>query len=376
MKSSVIGLGEVGGALFKILKEKYDIQWFEKTSAPNYKAEIMHVCIPWSDKFIDTVVRYSDVQRPDIIVIHSSVEVGTTEKLSKLVDAKCFHSPIRGQHPKMEGGILNYVKYIGTDIEDAELCDKVCNYFAVCGISVKLIYGTKATELAKLLELSRYGTYIAFAKEQEQICKDFGVKYDVVVTDYENTRSDGLKRINQDHLIQPQLYPFENFVGGHCTVEDMEILLNQKEYPLLKQAYDIDRGTKIWGNCNIYKTARIGKGCSIGNGTEIGNNVVIGNNVRIGAMCFIPEGVTIEDNCFIAPSVCFSNDKHPPSKKECWGSILIKNGAVIGLGTIVLPGVVVGEGAMVGAGAVVTKNVPPHEKWYGVPAMPHGVRNE
>ena len=45
------------------------------------------------------------------------------------------------------------------------------------------------------------------------------------------------------------------------------------------------------------------------------------------------------------------------------------------MGSVILPDVTIGERAIVGAGAVVTKNVPPGEKWYGVPAMPHGERN-
>lgn len=376
MRSSIIGLGEVGAGLFAILKNHYDIQWFEKHSDPHYGTEIMHICIPWSEEFYAIVKQYVSVQQPTYLVVHSSVPVRTCEELSKLTGITVFHSPIRGQHPDMTGGILNYVKYVGSDLQDTVINEQVCAYFEKAGIKTKLIKGTKTTELAKLLELCRYGTYIAFAKEQEGICKHFGVDYKTAVNDYEQTRSIGLANINRSDLCQPILYPFKDYVGGHCTVEDMEILLEQYETPLLRKAYDIDKSTKIWGNCNIYKTAKIGKGCSIGSYCEIGNKVVIGNNVRIGAFCFIPEGVTIEDDSFIAPRVSFSNDKRPPSGKENWGKILVKKGAAIGMGAIILPGVTIGEKAIVGAGAVVSKDVPAGEKWYGVPAMPHGKRYE
>ena len=376
MKSSIIGLGEVGAGLFAILKNHYDIQWFEKGSDPHYGTEIMHICIPWSEMFISTVDAYVKTQNPTYVVVHSSVPVGTCQKLQALLSIPVFHSPIRGQHPDMTGGILNYVKYVGTDLRDTVVNEQICSYFENSGIKTKLVNGTKSTELAKLLELCRYGTYIAFAKEQETICKTFGVDYKVVVSDYERTRTDGLLKINKADLAQPILYPFKDYVGGHCTVEDMEILLEQSETPLLRKAYEIDKNTVVWQNCNVYKTAKIGKGCSIGMGSEIGNKVQIGNNVRIGAMCFIPEGVTIEDNVFIAPKVTMSNDKHPPSSHSCWGKILIKKGAAIGMGAIILPGVTVGENAIVGAGAVVSKDVPSGEKWYGVPAMPHGKRND
>ena len=376
MKSSIIGLGEVGAGLFSILKNHYDIQWFEKTSEPSYSCEIMHICIPWSETFVSTVKRYVDVQNPTYLVVHSSVPVGTCQQLQTLCAIPVFHSPIRGQHPDMTGGILNYVKYLGTDLRDTVVNEQVCSYFDKAGIKTELIVGTKSTELAKLLELCRYGTYIAFAKEQESICKHFGLDYSTVVTKYETTRSEGLMRINRPELVQPLLIPFKDFVGGHCTVEDMAILLEQIDTPILRKAYEIDKNTVVWQNCNIYKTAKLGKGCSVGMGSEIGHNVKIGNNVRIGAMCFIPEGVTIEDNVFIAPKVTMSNDKHPPSSHTCWGKILIKKGAAVGMGAIILPGVVIGENAIVGAGSVVTKDIPAGEKWYGVPSMPHGKRNE
>ena len=376
MKSSIIGLGEVGGGLFSILKNYYDVQWFEKTSNPCFSTEIMHICIPWSDEFISTVDSYVGAQNPTYVVVHSSVPVGTCKQLQDLTSLAVFHSPIRGQHPDMTGGILNYVKYLGTDLRDSVINEQITSYFEKAGIKTQLVQGTKTTELAKLLELSRYGTYIAFAKEQEKICKHFGVDYKVAVNDYEKTRTEGLIHLNRSDLAQPILYPFKDYVGGHCTVEDMEILLNQFDTPLLRKVYDIDRNTVVWQNCNIYKTAKIGKGCSIGMGTEIGNNVKIGNNVRIGAMCFIPEGVTIEDDVFIAPGVFFSNDRNPPSSHSCWGKTVIKKGAAIGMQSTILPGVTIGEKALVGAHSVVSKDIPAGEKWYGIAAMSHGKRYE
>jgi acetyltransferase-like isoleucine patch superfamily enzyme len=48
--------------------------------------------------------------------------------------------------------------------------------------------------------------------------------------------------------------------------------------------------------------------------------------------------------------------------------VVVKRGADIGTGAILLPGVTVGEGAIVGAGAVVTSDVPPFAIVAGVPA--------
>lgn len=132
-------------------------------------------------------------------------------------------------------------------------------------------------------------------------------------------------------------------------------------------------GTLMFAPCNIYDTAVWGKCCKVGAFTEIGHNVEIGDNVTIGAMCFIPEGVTIEDGAWIGPRVCFTNDRFPPSDRSQWGKTIVRRGAKIGAGCVILcghPGEVleIGEGALVGAGSVVTRGVPAGETWCGNPA--------
>ena len=128
------------------------------------------------------------------------------------------------------------------------------------------------------------------------------------------------------------------------------------------------KNIKIWEPCNVYDSAIIGDNVSIGMFSEVGDNVCIGNNTRIGAQCFIPDGVIIGDNCFIGPKVCFTNDKYPPSGRECWGYTVIKDNVSIGAGSIILTGVCIASNSMVGAGSVVTKSIPPDEVWVGNPA--------
>jgi UDP-2-acetamido-3-amino-2,3-dideoxy-glucuronate N-acetyltransferase len=376
MRGLVIGMGEVGQALFNILKATYpdtqsdDKKWETFITLP---IDIVHICIPHTEDFIEIVSDYEARFAPKYLVIHSSVPVGTTAKIAKIAKCKVYYSPIRGHHANMEQELRVYVKYIASD---SDVTDTVSKYFEGAGISTEMMSDTMSVELMKLLELYRYGLYIAGAKEQEKICDHFHKLYGIVVTQFEETSNAGLISLGKAQQCQPILWPFKDYVGGHCTVEDMDILLRQVDMPLLKEAYKIDRGTIIWPNCNIYPGAKIGKGCSIGQFCEIDEGVTIGNNVRIGAFTFIPGGVTIEDNCFIAPRVSFSNDKRPPSKKDKWGKILIKKGAMIGMGSIVLPGVTVGENAVVGAGAVVTKDIPDGEIWYGQAAYKHGMKNE
>jgi acetyltransferase-like isoleucine patch superfamily enzyme len=66
------------------------------------------------------------------------------------------------------------------------------------------------------------------------------------------------------------------------------------------------------------------------------------------------------------------NDKTPKAYDPEWTPMptLVKKGASIGAGAIIVCGNTIGEGALVGAGAVVTKDVPPNTVVVGNPAKP------
>jgi acetyltransferase-like isoleucine patch superfamily enzyme len=124
-------------------------------------------------------------------------------------------------------------------------------------------------------------------------------------------------------------------------------------------------------------------GCSIGDDTRIGSFVEIQKRASVGDRCkisshtFVCEGVTIEDEVFIGHGVMFTNDRYPraaaggrPQTENDWTVVptVVKRGASIGSGAVILCGRTIGEGALVGAGAVVTHDVPDFGLVYGVPA--------
>jgi acetyltransferase-like isoleucine patch superfamily enzyme len=124
-------------------------------------------------------------------------------------------------------------------------------------------------------------------------------------------------------------------------------------------------------------------GCSIGDGSKIGafveiqKNAAVGENCKISSHTFVCEGVTIEDDVFVGHGVVFINDTYPRATaggrlqtEADWKvePTLVKRGASIGSGAVILSNVTIGEGAIVGAGAVVTKDVPPNTIVAGNPA--------
>ena len=118
-------------------------------------------------------------------------------------------------------------------------------------------------------------------------------------------------------------------------------------------------------------------------GVYIDRDVTIGKNVKIQNNVSLFHGVTIEDNVFVGPHVCFTNDKNPRATDENgdlltdegWevSKTLVKIGASVGANSTICPGVTIGEYAMIGAGSVVTKDVKEFALAYGNPATVHGV---
>ncbi|MCC8184601.1 N-acetyltransferase [Cloacibacillus porcorum] len=121
----------------------------------------------------------------------------------------------------------------------------------------------------------------------------------------------------------------------------------------------------------VREDVTIGEGTIIGRGVTVENKVSIGKKTKIETNAYITAFSTVEDYCFIAPCVVFSNDNYlgrTEERKKHFRGPTIKTGARIGAGAVLLPGVVIEEDALVAAGSVVTKDVPPRITVLGIPA--------
>jgi len=154
--------------------------------------------------------------------------------------------------------------------------------------------------------------------------------------------------------------------------------MSQPQELLQRIAPDVKlgRNVRIFAFTNLY-------GCEIGDDTKIGTFVEIQKGAKIGNRCkvsshsFICEGVTIEDEVFIGHNVVFTNDRFPRATNQGqlqteadWVCVptLVKRGASIGSGAVLICGITIGENALIGAGSVVTKDVPAGATVAGNPA--------
>ena len=147
------------------------------------------------------------------------------------------------------------------------------------------------------------------------------------------------------------------------------MLIHESAY--VEDGAKIGENTNIWHFAHVRKNAVIGKNCNIGKDVYIDINVKIGDNCKIQNFATLYHGLTLGNDVFIGPHVCFTNDIYPRAKiwsDEKVAKTVVKDGASIGANSTIVAGVTIGKYAMIGAGAVVTKDVPDNALALGNPA--------
>ena len=101
-KHLIIGAGEVGRGLLKVLKTRYSVVIRDKFDRVDGNFGVLHIAYPASKNFVAVTKKYIKEYKPELTIVHSTVPVGTTRKIAPFV----VHSPVRGVHPKIEKAYL------------------------------------------------------------------------------------------------------------------------------------------------------------------------------------------------------------------------------------------------------------------------------
>lgn len=233
-KVGILGMGEVGKAIASFYEDPYTMD-LENGHFPE-NLDILHICIPWSNDFIATVVKTAHHHaKGGLVIIHSTVPVGTTEHIGTHLQATLLvHSPIRGVHPHLAEGIREFVKYIGADTPGAARI--AAEHFEELGLKIDISLHSRTTELLKLLDTTYYGIAIAFHDYAAKLCELEGLKFEQVMTKPNVSYNEGYAGLGMAHVVRPVLFPpAEGKIGGHCVVPNAELLKAQfGEDPLLE----------------------------------------------------------------------------------------------------------------------------------------------
>ncbi|MEK7663825.1 MAG: hypothetical protein AAB340_00020 [Patescibacteria group bacterium] len=229
-KVGILGNGEVGSAIAKFY-ENPKIKDLSRNDGLQ-GVDILHVCIPFTNKFVDVVEKEIKNTNPKLTIVHSTVSPGTIKSLAEKFPDMVVHSPVRGVHPNLHEGIKTFIKYVGADSKKAGLLAK--KHFEKLGIKVKVLGSSTATEVGKILDTTYYGVVIAWHGEMKEICDQFGVNFDEAVTDFNNTYNEGYTKLGKKNVVRPVLYPPQNGKAKHCIVPNVAMLSQHYKTPFFE----------------------------------------------------------------------------------------------------------------------------------------------
>lgn len=211
MKHLVVGHGEVGKAVHKVLGKAVWIDFKGGTWDGESPVDVAHICIPYSEEFFDTVEMYKEYA--PLVIVHSSVPVGTCDRLGVV------HSPIRGVHPRLAKGIKTFVKYFG-----GKGAQKAANIFKKLGVKTRVFKDAKTTEAIKLWDTTQYGKLIMLEKEIHAWCKKNKVEFDAVYRQANKDYNEGYVKLKRPEVVRPYLKHVEGPIGGHCVLPNAKLL--------------------------------------------------------------------------------------------------------------------------------------------------------
>lgn len=248
-KVLIVGLGEVGRALFELFEEsgKFDVYGLDTDEAKMRKVvgdkeipktvDVMHICYQCvqQESFVQTNLNYMKKIKPKLTIIDSTVPPDTTQKIYELSKMPLAHSPIRGMHKSpesMKRDIQFWAKYVGGATREAAEATK--KHFEKLGLKVKVLKGPTETELAKLFETTYRAWMIACFQEMHRISRHYGADFDHVV--------DMLEDIHRLRLNKPLHYP--GVIGGHCLIQNTEMLLSVYDSEFLRLILESNKKRK------------------------------------------------------------------------------------------------------------------------------------
>ena len=237
-KNIVAGLGEIGKPILQLISKHNLCVGYDTNSKLMNKKEFqkytdtptlfLHICIPFNKKFIVNVSTLYNKFRPEIIVIHSTIEPRTTKKIQKNLHVPVIYSATRGVHKRMKYDLQRYTKFFAIEIDAPKKAWAISNYKKLLrssGIKTKQMSSPLTLELAKILvDTTYYGWLITYAQLTNMIAIKNKVDYDEMWE-----FSDEIHKILGN---RPKMYP--GFIGGHCVIPNLE-LISEEILNLIKE---------------------------------------------------------------------------------------------------------------------------------------------
>lgn len=225
----VVGFGQIGKSIAEVLcddERNYvkaaDMGW---TNAKEDEVfDVMHICFGWTPEFDFWVEEWIAKYPADLVIVHSTVPVGTCDTLHLV------HSPVSGRHPNLAPGIRTFTKWFGGEraMEAAEI-------FSRMGCLTRCYPTARITEAMKIWATTLYGLEIMIEKEVHEWCCRNGLPFKHVYQTATKDYDEGYQKMGEPKFSRPFLDHVPGPIGGHCVIPNLEFLPDSHLAQLLKQ---------------------------------------------------------------------------------------------------------------------------------------------
>lgn len=243
----MVGLGEIGKPILQLVSKAsltvgYDVnhKLVNKKRFNKYEdsqTRFMHICIPYTEAFLNNTIELYKKFQPSIIVIHSTIKVNTTKILQSKLPIPVIYSATRGVHKRMLYDLKRYTKFFAIEPAAPKMKWASSEYSKLMkdsGVKVKQVSTPVTLELAKILcDTSYLGWLINYAQITNMIAKEYDVDYDEMWL-----FADEIHRYLSN---RPKMFP--GYIGGHCVIPNLELIHNQT-LNLIKEMNDL-YGNKV-----------------------------------------------------------------------------------------------------------------------------------
>ena len=244
MTDIILGMGEVGETLFRLLEERnvdsigIDV---DSSKCKNYSKndhiknpEYLHVCLPGElSEFMDITLNWiNKIEGLKVVLVHSTVKPGTTKKIQEKSKIPILFSPVRGVHKRFLDDIKKYTKFISSDKENID--PKIKLDLEKRFKKIDWMSTTKTAELAKILvDTTYYGWLINYAQITKMICEKEGIDFDEMWKFADE--------IHENLGNRPKMYP--GIIGGHCVIPNLN-LIEYENMDIIKKINEMYKESK------------------------------------------------------------------------------------------------------------------------------------
>ena len=237
-KIGILGYGQIGKSIrglydnlgneFDVYaKDLYDIKDDKVMSFKDFKArelDVLHVCIPYYDKFVNDVSKEIKELAPDITIIHSTVPIHTTAAIKANTGEFIVHSPVMGVHPNLTESIQTFTKIVGGEMPQE--IEKARDHFHDLEINTVKYNSSEEAEMSKMLSTTYYGWNILFMRNVKKLCKENNLSFENVYSTTNEIYNEGYIEMGMENVIRPVLGFHGGKIGGHCVRPNFELLKN------------------------------------------------------------------------------------------------------------------------------------------------------